>query len=88
VPVVATEFGGDGSREQRPCAGTSAFDEGFMQWADAHAVSYTGFSWDVDFFDNPVPTCSYDLLADNNGTPRYGHGQTIHDHFVAVGAAP
>ncbi len=87
VPVVATEFGGDGSNEQKPCPGTSAFDEQFMSWADTRGVSYTGFQWDVDFFDSPEPTCSYDLLAANDGTPRYGHGQTIHDHFVAVAPA-
>lgn len=88
VPVITTEFGGDGSQEQKPCTNTSAFDVGYMSWADAHGVSYTGFSWDVDFFDNPDPKCSYDLLADDNGTPRYGQGQAVHDHFVAVGPAP
>ena len=88
VPVVATEFGGDTSHESDPCPGVVAYDDGFMNWADAHGVSYTGFAWDVDFFDNPRPTCSYDLLADPSGTPRYGQGQAIHDHFVAVARAP
>ncbi|MHB8695921.1 MAG: glycoside hydrolase family 5 protein [Solirubrobacteraceae bacterium] len=87
VPVLTTEFGGDLSKQTDPCPRVVAYDNSFMGWADAHGVHYIGFSWDVDFFDYPRPTCSYDLLADAGGTPRYGHGQAIHDHFVAVAPA-
>ncbi len=84
APVVATEFGGDLSGQTAPCPGVVAFDNSFMNWADQFGVSYTGFAWNVDYFDNPKPTCSYDLLDNFDGTPRYGQGQAIHDHFVAV----
>jgi endoglucanase len=88
VPIVTTEFGGDNTGQTDPCPGVVAFDDKFMSWADQHGVSYTGFGWTVDYFDNPKPRCSYDLLDNYDGTPRYGHGQAIHDHFVAVGPAP
>ncbi|HVT64098.1 MAG TPA: cellulase family glycosylhydrolase [Mycobacteriales bacterium] len=85
VPVVATEFGGDGSGEEDPCPGVVKYDEAFMSWADGAGVSYAGFSWEKDYFDFPAPSCNgYSMLADTDGTPRYGQGQAIHDHFVAV----
>jgi hypothetical protein len=62
APIVSTEFGGDLSGQSDPCPGAVAFDDGFMDWADRFGVSYAGFAWEVNYFDNPKPTCSYDLL--------------------------
>jgi hypothetical protein len=88
APVVTTEFGGDTTGQSQPCPGVVVFDTRFMNWADQLGVSYGGFAWSVDYVDNPIPTCSYDLLDTYSGTPRYGQGQTIHDHFAAVAPAP
>jgi hypothetical protein len=85
VPVVTTEFGGDTGGQQDPCPGLVSYDDAYMQWADSAGVSYLGFSWDRDYYDYPAPTCDgYSMLAKWDGTPRYGQGQAIHDHFVAV----
>jgi endoglucanase len=84
VPVVATEFGAVNTGLTEPCTRAAAFDESFMDWADAHGVSYGGFRWSADFFHFPPPECSYDLLASWDGTPRYGHGVAIHDHLARV----
>jgi hypothetical protein len=71
APIVTTEFGGDLRGQSDPCPGAVAFDDGFMGWADQVGVSYAGFAWDVNYFDNPKPTCSYDLLDSYPGMPRY-----------------
>ncbi len=84
VPVVATEFGAINTGLSEPCAAAAAFDERFMSWADAHGVSYGAFRWAADFMHFPRPECSYDLLADWDGAPRYGHGVAIHDHLARV----
>jgi endoglucanase len=84
VPVVITEFGGINRGLREPCTEIAEFDERVMTWADAHGISYGGFRWSADFFHFPRPECSYDLLAGWDGTPRYGHGQAIHDHLARV----
>ena len=84
VPVVTTEFAGITGPQAEPCAAAAAFDERFMTWADAHGVSYGGFRWSADFGHFPRPECSYDLLADWSGVPRYGHGRAVHDHLARV----
>ncbi|HVT20414.1 MAG TPA: cellulase family glycosylhydrolase [Mycobacteriales bacterium] len=85
VPVVTTEFGGDAHGEEDPCTRLRDYDEAYMDWADSAGVSYGGFSWERDYFDYPAPRCDgYSMLAKWDGTPRYGHGRAIHDHFVAV----
>jgi endoglucanase len=84
VPVVATEFGATMEGRSYPCRSAVRFDERFMDWADAHGVSYGGYRWSADFFHFPRPQCSYDLLASWAGTPRYGHGRAIHDHLIRV----
>lgn len=85
VPVVTTEFGGDTSGQTDPCPGLVAYDTAYMNWADEEGVSYAGFSWEKDYYDYKAPSCDgYTMLADWDGTPRYGQGQVIHDHFVAV----
>lgn len=85
VPVVTTEFGGDGGGQEDPCPGVVKYDEGYMDWADKAGVSYAGFTWEKDYFDYPEPTCNgYSMLAKTDGTPRYGQGKAIHDHFIAV----
>jgi hypothetical protein len=85
VPVVSTEFGGDTSNQKDPCTGVVAYDDMFMDWADGAGVSLGAFSWDNDYspYDNAqAPNCVYSMLASWDGTPRYGQGQAIHDHFV------
>jgi endoglucanase len=84
VPVVITEFGAINEGRREPCAEIAAFDERVMDWADAHGVSYGGYRWSADFLHFPRPECSYDLLASWDGTPRYGHGQAVHDHLARV----
>jgi hypothetical protein len=84
VPVVTTEFGAINTGQSEPCAAAAAFDERFMNWADAHGVSYGGFRWSADSFHFPAPECSYELLASWDGTPRYGQGRAVHDHLARV----
>jgi hypothetical protein len=86
VPVVTTEFGGQTSG-QAPCPRLVQYDDAYMNWADTAGVSYLGFTWEKDYSDYPSPSCDgYAMLASWNGTPRYGQGQAVHDHFLA--AAP
>ena len=79
VPVVATEFGPDDS--DAPCDDAVAYDDRWMNWADGAGVGYMAWWW---FTPDPgQPACSLDMLQDFDGTPRPGHGQAVHDHFVA-----
>jgi hypothetical protein len=81
VPVVTTEFGPDTYNKREPC--DTGFDETFMSWADARAVSYLAWAWYVG--DERRPKCSLDLITDwYSATPRPGHGQAVHDHLAAL----
>lgn len=70
VPVVTSELG------QTDCG--HGFIDGFMEWADAHGVSYLGWSWNpFDCEEQPALISSYD------GTPTpYGVG--LRDHLMSL----
>jgi hypothetical protein len=68
VPVVMTEFG------ENDCAG--GYVGPLMNWADAHGLSYLGWTWDTwDCSSGPALISSYD------GTPT-GFGKVVRDHFL------
>jgi endoglucanase len=70
VPVVTGELG------ENDCA--HGFVDVYMAWADAHGVSYLGWTW------NPW-NCSSGpaLIADWQGTPT-PYGQGLRDHLAAL----
>jgi endoglucanase len=71
VPVVTGEIG------ENDCS--SAFIAGYMNWADAHAVSYLAWSWDTsNCSSGPALITSYD------GVPT-AFGAGFRDHLAAVG---
>jgi hypothetical protein len=76
VPIVTGEFGESG------CA--DAYDLSYMPWADAHGVSYLGWTWDAT--DENWNCSSGPALIENyDGTPTaYGVGLK---HHLAVLAA-
>ncbi|HKP18175.1 MAG TPA: cellulase family glycosylhydrolase [Gaiellaceae bacterium] len=67
VPVVTGEFG------ENDCA--HGYADSYMDWADAHGISYLGWTWNPwNCNDGPA------LIADWSGTPTpYGAG--LHDHL-------
>lgn len=70
VPVVTGEVG------ENDCA--SSFIAAYMAWADAHGVSYLGWTWDVwDCSSGPALITSY------NGTPT-AFGAGFRDHLAAL----
>lgn len=73
-PVVAGETGSDD-------CGTGFLDR-YMAWADAHGVSYTGWTWNTwDCRTGPALITSYD------GTPS-GLGVALRRHLLALAADP
>jgi hypothetical protein len=70
VPVVTGEFG------ESDCA--HGYADSYMAWADAHGLSYLGWTWNPwDCSGGPA------LISDWNGTPTpYGAG--LHDHLAAL----
>jgi endoglucanase len=74
VPVVTGEFGESGC--------TDTYDRAFMPWADAHGVSYLGWTWnatDTNWSCSGGPA----LIADYNGTPT-AYGVGLKDHLAAL----
>jgi hypothetical protein len=70
VPVVTGELG------ESDCA--HGFIDGYMAWADAHGISYLGWTWDTwDCRAGPALIKSYD------GTPT-AFGVGLRDHLVAI----
>jgi len=73
VPVVTGEFG------ESDCA--HGYADGYMAWADAHGLSYLGWTWNPwDCGGGPA------LISDWNGTPT-AYGAGLHDHLAALVAA-
>lgn len=73
-PVIIGETG------DRGCLPVT-FVSGLVDWADAHALGYLGWTWDTR---NP---CSDNvLISDYGGTPATGYGQWWHDHLTAQGS--
>jgi hypothetical protein len=70
VPVVTGENGED------DCA--HGFVDGYMNWADAHGISYLGWTWNPwDCSGGPA------LISDWNGTAT-AFGAGLHDHLAAL----
>jgi hypothetical protein len=68
VPVVAGEFG------ENTCG--HAFVDAWMDWADAHGVSYLAWAWDAwPGCDGPA------LIVDYQGTPTT-FGEGVRSHYV------
>ncbi|SEG79571.1 Cellulase (glycosyl hydrolase family 5) [Actinacidiphila yanglinensis] len=71
VPLVAGEIG------ENTCA--HSFVDTFMNWLDAHKLSYLGWTWNTwDCSSGPSLISSYD------GTPT-AYGQGLKDHLAALG---
>jgi endoglucanase len=94
VPVVIGEFGpalydSQGHQLRSPC--DQSYDQGLMDWADQHGVSYLAWDWYYDDTDNgdQPGNCTWNLIDGGwfAGTPREGHGQAVHDHLAALSAA-
>ncbi len=74
VPVVTGEIGED------DC--TPAFISSYMAWADAHGISYLGWSWNTaSCGSGPALITSY------SGSPT-AFGAGLQSHLAAVAAAP
>ena len=59
-------------------AATGAFVKGYMRWADQHAVSYLGWTWDVwGCGQGPV------LISSYSGTACPGYGAIYRAHLAA-----
>jgi hypothetical protein len=68
VPVVTGELG------ETDCA--AGFVNAYMPWADAHNISYLGWTWDIWGCNGPS------LISDYKGTPT-AFGQGIRDHYLS-----
>jgi hypothetical protein len=70
-PIVATEIG------DTSCDGR--FMTTVMRWLDAHAQSYTAWTW------NTWGACStYSLVTDSSGTPNGAYGLAVQSHFLSL----
>jgi len=77
-PIVTGELG------ETDCA--DSFVDSYMTWADAHGVSYLGWTWDAT--DASGFTCAGgpSLIVDYDGTPTpYGLG--LQQHLAALASA-
>lgn len=81
VPVVTGEF------DEETCSPTG-FDSAYMNWADAHGISYLAWGWSVlSQQEISGEGCSaYDLITDSTGTPAAPNGTALHDHLAALAA--
>ena len=82
VPVVGGEF-------DQNIDAPSTFDVDYMNWADAHGVSYLAWGWWVlspqEISD--AGASAYYLITDPTGTPAAPNGVNLHDHLAALFAA-
>jgi endoglucanase len=82
VPVVTGEFA------QEVCA-PSNFDNEYMNWADAHGVSYLAWAW-IALSSQEIAEkgCSaYSLITDYDGTPASPNGANLREHLLALASA-
>jgi hypothetical protein len=73
VPVLFGETGE--TYDDSSCGSTNIST--FLNWADAHGVSYEPWTWDT------WGTCG-SLISSFSGTPANAYAQWVHDHFVAM----
>ena len=87
VPVVTGEFAED-NYENPSCAERSpnSFDEEYMDWADAHGVSYLAWAWIVESpAEIQSDKCSaFYLIGDYSGTPASVNGIAVHNHLLSL----
>jgi hypothetical protein len=69
IPVLTDEMG-------QPDCGTSYVSE-YLDWADAHGISYLPWGWELWGCSNHA----YGLLSDWSGKPN-SYGQVFFDHFA------
>jgi endoglucanase len=79
VPVVTGEFAEDVCTPRN-------FDNEYMDWADAHGVSYLAWAWVVlSQEDKEKEGCeAFTLINDYSGTPASPNGVAVHDHLLAL----
>lgn len=79
VPVVTGEVG------ENDCA--AGFIDSYMAWADAHGVSYLGWTWDATDGGSWTCTGGPSLITDYDGTPTQTYGAGYQAHLAALAAA-
>ena len=87
VPVVTGEFDEDNFDEAKCENKTpSTFDQEYMNWADAHGVSYLAWGWLVlTQQEKDEEGCSaFYLLEDYGGTPAPPNGTALHEHLLSL----
>jgi endoglucanase len=95
APVVTGEFdqGFDCANPPTGPASLTTFDQAYMNWSDAHGVSYVAWGWWV--LGNTSTTCSalggggdnFALISSYAGTPVAPDGTVLHSHLAALYAA-
>lgn len=86
VPVVTGEFAEDNYEVPGCPEGPNNFDDEYMDWADAHGVSYLAWAWIVlSPTEIAQEGCSaFYLIDDYGGTPASPNGIAVHDHLLAL----
>lgn len=85
VPVVTGEFG-ENNFDERNCRvkTPSTFDERYMDWADAHGISYLAWGWNVmSKQERDAAGCRAFYLIDNyrTYTPAQPNGVAVRNHL-------
>lgn len=93
VPVVTGEFDEDNFLESEcKVKKPSTFDEQYMDWADAHGVSYLAWGWRhvVPQQQQDADGCHDFQLIDGYSTyaPAKPNGVAVHDHLWALAHPP
>jgi hypothetical protein len=74
VPVVTGEFGDNDCNHD--------YTDSYMHWADAHGISYLGWTWDATSQGGWTCSGGPSLISDYNGTPT-AYGVGLRDHMLA-----
>jgi len=77
-PVIASEFGD--AITSSPSS-TAPWASVLLPWADTNGVSYLGWTWDT--WGNSGANV---LIIDAAGTPTYGYGTYVKQHYLCVAA--
>lgn len=75
VPVIIGETGDS-------VTSAPTFDEQLLPWADAHGVSYLGWTWNT--WANP----QFVLITDYSGTPTSNYGTYFKSHLLSLPYSP
>jgi hypothetical protein len=75
VPLVTGEF------DESDCS--ESFDNSYMNWADAHGVSYLAWGW---YVLSGQPCSSLYLITDAAGTPASPNGVAVRAHLESLPA--